>query len=190
MRQRILLVLTLLLPSACAQQSIIDYSQQDRVALVIIGLKGNTPWSEITSTDYRIHRYTYADNQANDVVLMPVTVGTRFQILELSHASKSLDISHEFQNSPMLNIYKDKIYYYGVVQSFVDENKIMRARIDSNVDQAVIEQAKQKYPDIFKRKPDIQFFTDELTPDLLQRKEINPEDTAYGKYLKSQKQER
>jgi len=188
MNVRFVVIFLPLLLVACAQKSIIEYSQQDRVALVIVGLSGNTSWSELTSTDYHIHTYKYPDNKPEDVVLMPVSVGTRFQILEISQQTEKRDISYEFKRSPMLNIYQDKIYYYGVIQSYVDENNRLRTRIVTDADQAVIDRAKLKYPDIFQRKPDIQFRNDDLTEDLLHRKEVNWENTAYSKYLKSKKQ--
>jgi len=90
----------------------------------------------------------------------------------------------------MLNIYKDKIYFYGMVHSFVNDATHLRLKIDTAIDQALIEQAKQKYPEIFNRKPDVQFKNDDLTADMLQRKEIDYENTSRAKYLKSLNKQR
>jgi len=71
MRLKCVVLLSLLVVfSACGQTSIKEYSQQERVALVIIGFKGNTAWTEITSTDGPIHSYEFPDIKAEDVVLM------------------------------------------------------------------------------------------------------------------------
>jgi len=185
MKNKLIALLLPFLLTACAQMSVSEYSQKERVALVIIGMSGNTPWSELTSTDKNIHRYEFPEVQADDVVLMPVSVGTRFQLLEMSHQHAKGSISHEFKGSPMLNIYKDKIYYYGVIQSFVSDNKQLRTRIVTQVDQSVIDRARQKYPEIFKRKPDVQFKNDDLSEDLMTRKEVNWENTSASKYYKS-----
>lgn len=174
--------------SGCAQTSIKDYSQQENVALVIIGFKGNIAWNTVTSTDVPIHSYEFPNSKVEDVVLMPVTVGTRFQILELAHekkGNKDQDYSFKLIRTPMLNIYKDKIYYYGVVHSFVSDEQHSRSKIVTDIDQSIIEQTKRKYPDIFARKPDIQFKNDDLTADMLERKEIDYENTSRAKYLKS-----
>ena len=69
--------------AACAQTSLIDYTEQERVGFVIIGLSGNTPWTEMTSTDYKVHTYEYENLKNKDVILMPVSVGTRFQITDV-----------------------------------------------------------------------------------------------------------
>ena len=188
MKIKLIAILLPMLLAACAQKSIIEYSQQDRVAMVIIGLSGNTSWSEITSTDYNIHSYKYPDIKANDVILMPVSVGTRFQILEMSQQSGSKNISRQFKSAPKLNIYKDQIYYYGVVQSYITDQNQLRTRIITNVDNSVIERAKQKYPEVFQRKPDIQFHRDELQEGLRSLKERDWEDSAMAKYLKSKQQ--
>lgn len=157
---RVLLLLSLLLVG-CGQTSIIDHASEDRTALVIIGLSGNISWQTIETNDHHFHRYEYPDIKPKDVVLLPVTVGTRLEIKKLLHQSRKGEIDFTFPRSPRLKIYRNHIYYFGIIESFSDGNNV-RARIRADIDQAVIEMAKAKYPDVFRNKPPVQFRQDDL----------------------------
>ena len=89
----------------------------------------------------------------------------------------------------MLNIYKPKIYYYGVIHSYVNDNRQLRTKIKADIDPAVIEAARQKYPEVFKRKPDVQFRNDDLAIGLKSLKKFNyggSEQGSMAKFGKSQ----
>lgn len=155
MRNLIAAVALLLILLACAQVTVQEGLQDPTTALVIIGFTGEVNWHTVWSNDHHMRKFKYPDLAVNDVVLLPVTVGTRFQVTELEHHSAQQDFVFTFKKAPTTKINRKSIYYYGVIESQLTGPASVRARIGTQVDQALIDRAKQKYPYVFANDPEI-----------------------------------
>ena len=135
--------------------------EEPNTALVIIGLSGNISWQTLWGNDYHIRSFNIPDVKSTDVVLMPVTVGTRFRITDVEHNSKKRELSFKFKQAPSLRINRKGVYYYGVIESQPINSTNVRSRIVTRVDQTMIARAKEKYPDVFKENQNIIFRSDD-----------------------------
>lgn len=120
-------------------------------SVIILGTLGDVEWREITEGGINIFAdfpdYTLK-GKADDVYAFPVSAGKTFSIKSISTGSRYVT----FKTLHKVKVQQRGIYYYGVVVT-----RLGKAVLVTEVNPAIIEMAKKKYPKIFEQLKPVNF---------------------------------
>ena len=149
--------------SACSLKpvNIMERLKSPTTAVVLIGSYGDIIWWRAETTDPNSNDYSFGERinfktakgipQFNDVLAIPVTVGSDFTITQMQNASEKYKLKIN-PHWPTIKIEKEGIYYYGLIRATQGAGLSVKVQyIGGQPSKETLEYAHTLYPGVFEK---------------------------------------